>query len=136
MPYGYTNCKFCGKQIPSRRLKLHLQTCNACPEGLRPDYVTPKPKVYEIEPEKQKPTTNPFTQDKKYTYGGTENRNPYTIANRFIKNQIQEGSIDLNLSKLIEDKRAEIKLVKDKITIIIDLAKFRKNLNKKFEVLD
>ena len=56
-------------------------------------------------------------------------KNPYNIANSFIKNQIEEGSLLLNIPKLISDGRATIRRHGQLIKIEIDLAKFRNNLN-------
>ena len=57
-------------------------------------------------------------------------KNPYNIATGFIKHQIEDGSISFNLPQLLNDGRATIKRHKQIITIEIDLAKFRHNLNK------
>ena len=174
MPHGYTECKYCGEQLSSRSVKIHLQTCRGCPDTERPTikkHNTKKQKKAEIDlpeiivpkkpemkdwdkprcdttilekseslhkrPPKQTKYENPLFADGIPVRKSRKDRknNPYNIALRFIKNQIEDGSINLNIAQLVNDGRATIKLsvLKQEMLIIVDLAKYRKSLNNRDE---
>lgn len=84
-------------------------------------------------PPKQTKYENPLFADGIPVWKSRKDRrnNPYSIAMRFIKNQIEDGSINLNVAKLVSDGRATIKLsvLRQEIVICVDLAKYRKSLN-------
>lgn len=153
MPYGYTNCRYCGKQVSSRSLAKHLEICKTQdiiptpvqkkkPEPVVKSEYTPKSakgwiKNHSagsplIQPDWQNPNppfSNQLENGEKTKLKATRN-NPYNIAISFIKNSIIDGSLQLNISQLISDGRATMILRKQVMTITVDLAKFRHNLNK------
>ena len=154
MPYGYTNCQYCGKQVSNRGLKKHIQTCKDCPDSERP--LIKEPKKTELsniavsekpsEPKQFRHTSGLFTvKQPKYKHpmfpdGYPKSverknviKNPYTIAIKFIKNQIEDGSININIAQLCRDGRATIRILNQKIVIEIDMAKFRNTFNKDVE---
>ena len=60
------------------------------------------------------------------------NKDPYRIADRFIKNCIGDGVLVLDIKRLLDEGRAELNLRPDHIEIKVYLARFRK----RFEVND
>ena len=138
MPQGYTTCKYCGKQVSSRCFQDHLEVCDKCnPAGFFEESTEPK-KAGRPRTSEESKYKNPILGDntpKGWTRRKGVMKNPYSIAMRFIKNQIADGSIDLNLAQLVSDGRATIKLNNQtqELTIKIDLAKFRNNLNKEYD---
>ena len=134
MSQGYTICPKCHREVSCRGLDNHLK------RGCK-DFVPEKKEKVDNSPtkgmlrqaaERAFPTNKediflPSGREIRGEAGRTETfHNPYRIADKFIKNSIQEGVLILNIKQLLDEGRAEMKLKKDHIEIKIYLAKFRK----------
>ena len=138
MPYGMTICPKCGKEVSCRGLAKHLERdCKdrneyvpTAREKIKKDKGMLRQAAEDAFPTKQEDPFLPSGRDIKGLKGREETfKNPYRIADKFIKNCITEGVLIPDIKLLAEEGRAEINLKSDYIEIKIYLAKFRKVFN-------
>ncbi len=134
MSQGMTKCPKCGREISCRGLAKHLERgCKDVPIYIpkkrekKQDHKTLgmlKQVAEKEHPNEHKDIFLPSGRTMKNREGNR--KNPYWIADRFIKNCITEGVLVPDIKRLADEGRAEINLKTDHIEIKIYLAKFRK----------
>ena len=122
MPYGYTECPICHETVTCRGLKKHIDNTHptqAHTISNKNNFINDNNRFL-LRDEKIKSRSTKIKE---------ASVDAYKIADRFIVNSITDGTISLNLKRLVEDGRAKIAKNGDSIIITVQLAKFRKAFN-------